>query len=150
MIDNAAVAFKYLRNHQDVLPIPGFETCQQVDEVLSFYATANVVTDQDLGVMERYRTELGSRFCRRCEYCQPCPQGVMITSAMGYPIVASRMSPAVAVEFLEKAMASVPLCNECGACLARCPYELKITDTLKKHYALYTRHRKEKQDAAGK
>ena len=150
VIDNATVAFKYLRDHADVVPIPGFETCQQVDEVLSFYSAANVITDQDLAVMESYRNELGSRFCRRCEYCQPCPQGVMITPAMGYPIVASRMSPNVAVEFMEKAMASVPRCNECGACLERCPYELKINDTLKRNYALYTQHRNEKQGALGK
>jgi len=149
VIDNATVAFKYLRDHLDVVPIPGFETCQQVDEVLSFYAMPNVITDRDLEVMGRYRSELGNRFCRRCEYCQPCPQGVMITPAMGYPIVASRMSPNVAVEFMEKAMLSVPLCTECGACLPRCPYELNITDTLKRNYALYTQHRKEKQGAMG-
>jgi uncharacterized protein len=35
VIDNAEVAFKYLRDHDGVIPIPGFESCEQVDEVLS-------------------------------------------------------------------------------------------------------------------
>ncbi|BET57748.1 aldo/keto reductase [Geobacter sp. 60473] len=140
VIDNAAVAFTYLRRHDGIFPIPGFESCAQVDEVLSFYERDNVVTEQDLAIMEQYRHELGKRFCRRCEYCQPCPQGVMITPAMGYPIVASRMSPAVAAEFCSKAMETVPLCTECGACIARCPYELPICDILKANYAMYRGH----------
>jgi hypothetical protein len=145
VIDNAAVAFKYLRDHAGVIPIPGFESCEQVDEVISFYTQANVITDQDLTIMANYRNELGKRFCRRCEYCQPCQQGVMITPAMGYPIVAARMSPSVAVEFCKKPMESVLLCTGCGTCIERCPYELPVTDILKTNYALYEKHLKEKQ-----
>ncbi|BCS52718.1 aldo/keto reductase [Geobacter sp. SVR] len=144
-IDNAAVAFKYLREHPDAIPIPGFESIAQVDEVLSFYARPNVVTGQDREAMEQYRGMLGKSFCRRCEYCQPCPRGVMITPAMGYPIVASRMSPAVAVQFSQKPMESVPLCNECGACVERCPYELQIPEMLKANRALYEKHLREAQ-----
>jgi len=142
VIDNAAVAFKYLRSHVGVIPIPGFESCEQVDEVLAFYTQDNEITAHDLEIMENYRKELGKRFCRRCEYCQPCPQGVMITPAMGYPIIASRMSPAVSVEFCKVSMESVPLCTECGGCLERCPYELPVKDILKKNYALYEKHLK--------
>lgn len=142
VIDTAAVAFKYLRAHPEVIPIPGFESIEQVDEILAIYSEANALGEQELERMERYRSELGKRFCRRCEYCQPCPQGVMITPAMGYPIVAARMSPAVAAEFCENAMKSVPLCSECGACIERCPYELPITDILKANYALYEKHLK--------
>lgn len=140
VIDNAEVAFKYLRDQAGAIPIPGFESREQVDEVLSFYELGNVITDADRVVMDRYRQELGKRFCRRCEYCQPCPHGVMITPAMGYPIVASRMSPKVAVEFCKKAMESVTLCQECGECREKCPYELPVTDILKANYALYQKH----------
>jgi hypothetical protein len=91
--------------------------------------------------MEKYRVELGKQFCRRCEYCQPCPQGVMITPAMGYKIVVSRMSPKVAVEFCRPAMESVKQCTECGECLERCPYELPIQEMLKTNYDLYKQHR---------
>jgi len=145
VIDNAQVAFKYLRSHPGVIPIPGFESVAQVDDIVSLYQQANVIDALDLEIMERYRLELGKRFCRRCEYCQPCPQGVMITPAMGYPIVAARMSPSVAVEFCKGPMESVLLCTACGACLERCPYELPIPDLLQKNYALYERHLKEKQ-----
>jgi len=145
VIDNGAVAFKYLRDHAGIIPIPGFESREQVDEVLSYYAQPNAITENDLKIMDHYRKELGKRFCRRCEYCQPCPQGVMITPAMGYPIVASRMSPSVAVGFCKKPMESVPLCTACGSCMERCPYDLPITEVLKSNHALYERHLKETQ-----
>jgi uncharacterized protein len=145
VIDNAAVAFKYLRNHGSVITIPGFESIEQVEEILSIYSEPNTVSAQDLEMMQNYRDELGKRFCRRCEYCQPCPKGVMITPAMGYPIVAARMSPSVSVEFCKRPMESVLLCTECGACLKRCPYELPIPEILKANYALYRKHLQQKQ-----
>ena len=140
MINNAGVAFKFLRQYPEVLPIPGYDSVDAVEEIVSIYRQPNVVTSEDLRLMDQYRVELGKEFCRRCEYCQPCPAGVMITMAMAYKIVASRMSPAVAVEFSRPAMESVKLCDECGVCLERCPYELPIQDMLKRNYDLYEKH----------
>lgn len=141
MIDNAEVAFKFLRQFPEVLPIPGFDSENSVDEVVAFYEKPNVVTGHDLQLMEKFRLELGKQFCRRCEYCQPCPQGVMITPAMAYKIVASRMSPVVSVEFCGLAMESIKQCTDCGECLERCPYQLPIQDMLKANYDLYEQHR---------
>jgi uncharacterized protein len=137
MIDNADIAFKFLREHPDVIPLPGFDSRERVDEVVSFYRQPNKVTEKDLQLMDKYRVELGKQFCRRCEYCQPCPQGVMITPAMGYKIIAARMSSEVAAEFCKIPMESIALCTECRECVDRCPYELPIPEILKAHYDLY-------------
>ena len=145
MIDNATIAFKYLRQYPDVLPLPGFDSIAAIDEVVSFYEKANVVTVEDETKMAEYRRELGQQFCRRCEYCQPCPQGVMITPAMGYQVAARRMSPRVSVEFSREAMETVPRCIECGLCIQRCPYNLPIPTMLKKHYAMWQGHCQETQ-----
>jgi hypothetical protein len=141
MIDNAGIAFTFLRQHPDVIALPGFDSLERVDEVCSFYQQPNKVTKKDIKLMEKYRLELGKQFCRRCEYCQPCPQGVMITPAMAYKVIASRMSPKVAVEFSKIPMASIALCTECRECVERCPYELPIPDILKIHYDLYEQHK---------
>jgi predicted aldo/keto reductase-like oxidoreductase len=145
MIDNARIAFKFLRQHPDVLVLPGFDSPERVDEVVSFYKRPNTVADEDVELMEKYRLELGKKFCRRCEYCQPCPQGVMITAAMGYKVIAARMSPKVAIEFSKIPMESVSLCTDCRECLERCPYELPIPDMLKEHYDLYEQHKTDTQ-----
>jgi predicted aldo/keto reductase-like oxidoreductase len=143
VIDNAALAFKYLRQFTDIIPIPGYDSVQSVNEIVSIYDSPNIVKSQDLAAMDKYRQELGREFCRRCEYCQPCQQGVIITPAMGYPIVASRMSPKVSVEFLKVAMESTQKCTECGECIERCPYELPIPEILKRNYDLFEAHRAE-------
>ncbi|HDQ04696.1 MAG TPA: aldo/keto reductase [Deltaproteobacteria bacterium] len=140
VIDNAGLAFKYLRQFPEVIPIPGFDSIQVIDEVVSLYEHTNEITKEDNQSMERYRRELGKKFCRRCEYCQPCPEGVMITPAMGYPIVAKRMSPAVSVEFLKIPMESTLKCTQCGTCIERCPYNLPIFEILKKNYILFESH----------
>jgi predicted aldo/keto reductase-like oxidoreductase len=143
VIGDAALVFKFLRGHPGVVPIPGFDSPETVDEVVSFYARPNEVTDEDRQRMAEVRSRLGRRFCRRCEYCQPCPNGVAITMAMGYGVIASRMSPAVAVEFAAAAMSTVPGCTGCEECVPRCPYELPIPEMLKQGYDLYERHRGE-------
>ena len=142
MIDNADIAFKFLRQHPDVIPIPGFDSVEAVDQVISFYKNENKTTQSDVQIMDHYRSELGKQFCRRCEYCQPCPNEVMITQAMGYRVIANRMSPGVAVEFSRLSMESVLKCDDCGACVEKCPYDLPIPDMLKSFYDLYEQHRK--------
>ena len=142
VIDNAALAFKFLRQYPEAIVIPGFDSIDYVDEVLSFYEQPNQVTAEDLALMAKYRKDLGSQFCRRCEYCQPCPNGVKITPAMGYPVVARRMSPEVSVKFSKAAMESVENCLSCGECLPRCPYELPIPEILQRNYAMYSEHLK--------
>jgi len=141
VIDNATMAFKFLRQHPAVVPIPGFDSVASVDEIVSIYGHDNIVTQKDRGIMDDYRVKLGNQFCRRCEYCQPCPNGVMITTAMGYKLIASRMSPAVSVDFARVAMESIKLCIVCGECVERCPYELPIPEMLKANYDLYETHR---------
>lgn len=142
VIDNAAIAFKFLRQYPEVIPIPGFDATEYIDEVLAIYAQPNNITPEDLAVMEKYRQSLSPTFCRRCEYCQPCPNGVFITAAIGYPVVVRRMSAPVAVRFLDRAMGSVLNCARCGECLARCPYKLAVPDILQKNYQMYEEHLK--------
>lgn len=141
MIDSAATAFAFLRQHPQCIPLPGFDSVEGVDEVLDLYQRENVVDETVQAEMARYRDELGGRFCRRCEYCQPCPHGVLITPAMMYKVLAIRMSPGTAARFAAKNMESVRLCEDCGQCLEKCPYGLPIPDMLREHLALYDAHR---------
>jgi uncharacterized protein len=140
VLDSAELCFKFLRQYTDVIPLPGFDAVGQVDQIVAVYETENAVLPEDQVAMERHRSELGQQFCRRCEYCQPCEQGVMITPAMSYPIIARRMSDAKAAGFAAKMMESVRNCTECGECVKRCPYSLPIPEMLKKHRALYEQH----------
>lgn len=146
VIDNADIVFKFLRQYPDAIPLPGCDSVQSVDQVADIYDKPNQLTDHDRAIMDEYRAKLGKAFCRRCEYCQPCPQSVKITMALGYRIFVSRMGPLVATDFARAAMETIPQCEECGACMKRCPYELPITEMLKRNYASYRKHREENPD----
>ena len=146
VIDNADIVFKFLRQFPYAVPIPGYDSEQSVDDVVARYSRPNIVTEHDLALMDEYRNKLGKAFCRRCEYCQPCPKEVKITMAMGYPIFVSRMGPKVAMEFARIPMESIPQCEECGKCIQHCPYDLPIPEILKRIYALYVKDREENPD----
>lgn len=143
VIDNAELAFKFLRQYPAVVAIPGFDSVAAVDQIVRLYQQPNHVAATDQSEMDRYRQELGRQFCRRCEYCQPCPQGVMITPAMGYGVIVGRMSAKTAVSFASVPMNTVPKCVNCGLCVTRCPYNLPIPEMLKKHYDMYEGHCRE-------
>lgn len=143
VIDDAALAFAYLRRFPEVIPLPGLDSVERVDEILALYARPHVLAARDEAAMEIIREELGARFCRRCEYCQPCPHGVRITYAMMYLAVARRMSPAKATGFSGAVMETVRACADCGECLPKCPYGLPIPDMLKERLALYDEHRRQ-------
>jgi len=141
MIDRAAPAFAYLRQVPGVIPLPGLDSVERVDEVLALYAGPAAPSAEDIAYIEATRAALGNRFCRRCEYCQPCPQGVRITNAMMYRVVSLRMSPAKAAAFSGLAMESVRECIGCGECLPKCPYSLPIPEMLREHLELYEAHK---------
>jgi len=100
---------------------------------MALYETPQPLTDQDRQDMERIREQLGDAFCRRCGYCLPCPQGVMIREAQMLPAVMKRMTPQQTVGFLKSVFATVDGCTECGECEEKCPYNLPIAEMLKLH-----------------
>jgi predicted aldo/keto reductase-like oxidoreductase len=143
VLDNATLAFKFLRQFPTAVPLPGFDSTAQIDEILDLYKEPNIVTKEDFTLMEAYLKDLGSEFCRRCEYCQPCPNGVEITTAMSYPIMVKRMDVAATIAHAEKAMKSFRKCTFCYGCLNECPYKLLIPDILAKNYKMYLQHKNE-------
>ena len=97
------------------------------------------MTAAEIDKMEQLREELGTRFCRRCEYCQPCQQEIPIPLLMGFPSFVKRLpldwylkNPRIS-GMMEKATA----CIECGECETRCPYRLPIREMIKESYELF-------------
>ena len=43
--------------------------------------------------MKQMTDELGTRFCRRCDYCQPCQQEIPISMIMTFPTFVKRLPP---------------------------------------------------------
>lgn len=70
MLENVTIAFKYLRQFSDVVPIVGVQKVQEIEEVVQVMEGPPQLTEAELKEMQRQREELGTRFCRRCDYCR--------------------------------------------------------------------------------
>jgi len=87
--------------------------------------------------IRQLQAELGQRFCRRCGYCQPCPEGVSIQPMMIMDSIVKRMPAADVFTHSAEIVAGIANCTECGECEEKCPYELPIRDMLNEHAALF-------------
>lgn len=139
MLENARVAFQFLRQYPDVLPVVGIERLSEMAEIVRVYEQPPVLTPADREEMERIRAELGSSFCRRCDYCQPCPAGIPISGLMNLPAMLKRL-PAERLfgpSGQGAQVAKVADCQDCGDCESRCPYKLPIRARLQEVVAIY-------------
>jgi predicted aldo/keto reductase-like oxidoreductase len=133
MLDNVKIAFKFLFQYPDVLPIPGIEKVHEIEEIVGLLDKSTKLSAADKREMQRLRDELGNQFCRRCDYCQPCTMGITISSVMTSDTIAKRLPPerlfsGQFADSIEKARS----CSECGECETRCPYHLPIRELIKK------------------
>ena len=81
--------------------------------------------------MQRLRDELGTKFCRRCDYCQPCPQEIPIATVMVVNTVLKRMPlERLLTGMFADAVGKGANCTECGDCEERCPYHLPIREMI--------------------
>ena len=77
-ITDARLAIGYVLQHENVVPDPGIERVEEIEEIVGLVDEGIELTDDDWARMDAARDELGSRFCRQCMYCMPCPNGVEI------------------------------------------------------------------------
>ncbi len=132
LITNAASAFAFLRQFDNVLPIWGVQRERELDEFLSFEKNPPVLDEKMWSIIEKDRKELAGSFCRGCGYCMPCPAGIPIPMAARMSLLLRR---APYQQFItdewKKKMELITECQECGQCTSHCPYGLDTPGLLK-------------------
>ena len=89
-------------------------------------------TREELERIEAIRRNLGTQFCRRCNYCAPCTVGIAIPQVFTLQAYLSRYGLADWAKGRYEGMPSKASdCVECGQCETRCPYQLPIREMLK-------------------
>jgi predicted aldo/keto reductase-like oxidoreductase len=139
MLDNATIAFKYLLQFPDIVVIPGVEKLQEIEENVRIYQDSPQMTSAERKKMQALKDELGTRFCRRCDYCRPCTQEIPISMVMTFPSFVKRMPPERLFKggMFEGAMSKAATCTQCGECETKCPYHLPIREMLSENLKLY-------------
>lgn len=121
-----------------MVPDPGIERVAEMVQIVTVAEEGADLTSADWVAIEAIRQELGTRFCHRCNYCQPCPQDIPISAVLTYRSVWKRMPPERTLsERWQQNMDRAATCQECGECEERCPYELPIYELLKENIVFF-------------
>jgi predicted aldo/keto reductase-like oxidoreductase len=138
MLNDANLAIKYLLQFEGVVPDPGIESIKEIEEIASIVAGPWELTPDERQEIERFRAEVDTQFCRRCGYCEPCPQGVPISLMINLRSFWKRLPPAhFRRGWLATGVESGRNCIECGECEDKCPYNLPIREMLAENLAFY-------------
>ena len=131
LLDSAEPCFRYLMQFEGIVPDPGIETVEEIQEIVSLFENRREITDEDWTEIRKLKDELGSSWCHRCDYCQPCPQDIRISSVLVAGSMARRMPVEKVLQNLGPAVKKSEDCVECRDCVPRCPYDLDIPELLK-------------------
>ena len=133
-IEDATLALRYICANEDVtVVIPGMAEEKEIAENIAACSDTAPLTAEEKAAINEVRSALGTNFCRRCNYCQPCAAGINISGVFLFEGYLSRYGLG---EWAKSRYATLPVkasaCIGCGACESRCPYNLPIREMLKK------------------
>ncbi len=133
-IEDATLALRYICANPCVdVVIPGMADMSEVEENIKACNDNSPLTEEEQAKIQAIRNQLGSNFCRRCNYCAPCTVGINIPSAFLFAGYLERYDlEAWARDRYSTLPVKASACIECGACEPRCPYQLPIREMLKK------------------
>ena len=133
-IEDATLALRYVCSNPDVtVVIPGMAEVRELEQNLAACSNTEPLTDEELKAMDKVREQLGTDFCRRCNYCAPCTVGINIPSVFLFAGYLQRYDLADwAKDRYSTLKVKASACIGCGKCEPRCPYHLPIRETLKK------------------
>lgn len=133
-IENASLALRYVCANPDVtVVIPGMAEIKELSENVAACSNTEPLSEKEKQEMEAVREQLGTNFCRRCNYCAPCTAGINIPSVFLFAGYLERYNLAGWARDRYSTLAvKASACVECGECETRCPYQLPIREMMKR------------------
>lgn len=133
---HSAAALKYVLAHHVSTAIPGMQSLEEVRENTAVSGCA--LSEGEEKQLQEEAQRIGGRFCRRCDYCRPCPQGIDIPSLLTLRLYSESYGLHQWARERYLAMKAKPsICSECGACEEKCPYSLPIRELLQETRRLF-------------
>jgi predicted aldo/keto reductase-like oxidoreductase len=134
VINEINLALKYALSQTGILVLAGVEYKHMIDQNWEIFQGRYGLDAAEMAEIEQIRKKFEKNFCRRCDYCQPCTEGIPIQYLLGLRSLVKRRAKTVLKEgWIREAVDKGRNCSECGLCLSRCPYELPIPDLIKEN-----------------
>ena len=133
-IEDATLALRFILANPDVsVVIPGMADPAELTQNLAACEDRSALSAEETAKMDAIRKELGTNFCRRCNYCAPCTVGISIPNVFLFAGYLNRYGLG---DWARSRYAGLPHkasdCVECGVCETRCPYQLPIRQMMRK------------------
>lgn len=135
LLADAGLSFRYLGQFGGIVPDPGIEKIEEIREIAAIVEKNEALSAEDKKEIEKQRAEFGPSWCHRCDYCQPCPQGIQISTALVVESFFKRVTLARMQAMVGPVLEKAKTCLGCGDCVKRCPYNLDVPALLKEKIA---------------
>lgn len=131
-IRRGEVSIKYVLNNPNVtVAIPGMDSLEQVKKNARVAKESLTLNQDELEIIKEIKEELDGGFCRRCNYCAPCTQGIDIPLQF---VVEGYLTRYNLQDWANDRYKGLEIkaddCVQCGACESRCPYDLPIGEMM--------------------
>ncbi len=138
LITNAAAAYAFADQYDNVLPIWGIQKESELNEFLGFIDHPASMTPEIRELIDKDRKQLAGSFCRGCGYCMPCPVGIEINNCARMSLLLRRSPSAnhLSAKGQEKMM-KIKDCLHCNKCMSHCPYGLNTPELLARNLKDY-------------
>ena len=132
-IENGTLALRYICSNPNVtIVIPGMAEEHEMEENIKACLDSSPLSQAELDEIRKVREQLGTNFCRRCNYCAPCSAGISIPNVFLFAGYLNRYDLGEwARSRYSTLQAKASDCIECGVCETRCPYHLPIRKMMK-------------------
>jgi len=132
VIEAADAALKWAFGYPDIHVLVGVENRELIDQNWNIFEGSWELSKSDQETIDAIYRENDKKFCRRCDYCLPCPAEIPIQFVLGARTFLKRMGPgALKVSIFSTLWEKAENCLECGECVTRCPYKLPIPELIK-------------------
>jgi uncharacterized protein len=131
VIEAPEIALKWVLSFPDVLVLAGVEYKELIDQNWKAFLGDYAMSDAERQKLEEISKEFDKKFCRRCDYCQPCPAEIPIQFILGVQSMVKRAGATITQSpMLRNMLEKAVNCTECGDCVKRCPYSLPIPEMI--------------------
>jgi predicted aldo/keto reductase-like oxidoreductase len=135
MIENKPFALRFFLSHPIGVITPGMASLQEVDANCMVFEEGKLLSPEELKQLGEEVAVLGKEFCRRCSYCMPCKNNIMIpfVHMIHMKCYGKEMNDDVAytLQLAKRMQPLLEACDECGECVEKCPYHLPTAKRVK-------------------
>ncbi|NHJ05081.1 MAG: aldo/keto reductase [Candidatus Heimdallarchaeota archaeon] len=130
-LNDVNLVMKYLLQFDNVIPVPGVEKKEEIDQILEIVNGSCELTELEEQKIVEIRKELGKPFCQWCGYCLPnCPQEIAISSVINAKQMWKLWPEESMIRMYKGILQLAKTCIDCGACEEACPYQLPIREMM--------------------